>query len=131
VCQVALGAVGLLALLGTFIAIRSSDVSLNVGLSAFAVAVGLALTAGYLTLWILTRQAHTFTLWRLILAAELAAFLGDGSAIAAIPDPDRFVSVPTVIDIYLTHGLLPLVVIALLLVPGSRRWFSGSAESRG
>jgi hypothetical protein len=121
--QVALGALGWLTLLGTFIAIRSANVPLNIGLVALAVSVGLVLTNAYGALWIVTRRARTPMLWWVVFASEAAAFAGDIITIAAIPDPNRFVGVFTVIDVYLTHGLLPVAVIILLLLRPSRQWF--------
>ncbi len=129
--QAALGVVGWLTLIGTFIMVRSANVPMNIGLAAIALGVGLAFAIGYLALWIITRQAHTRTLWWLLLAAEAAAFVGDVSTISAIPDPDRFVGVFTVIDVYLTHGLLPVVVIVLLVLTASRRWFSPGDQPSG
>ena len=126
--QVALGAVGWLALMGTFIAVWSAKVESNIGLEAVALIVGLALTVAYLALWIVTRQAHTAALWWLMLSAQAAAFGVDVITIAAIPDPNRFVGVFTVIDMYLTHGILPVVIIVVLLLGRSRRWFRGAAE---
>jgi hypothetical protein len=129
--QVALGTVGWLTLLGTFILVKSANVPLNIGLVAFALSVGLALTISYLILWNITRQIHTSALWWFLLAAEAAAIAGDVSTIVAIPDPDRFVGVFTVIDVYLTHGLLPVVVIVLLLLRPSRNWFRGGNQPGG
>lgn len=129
--QVALGAVGWLALLGTFIAVWSAKVPSNVLLVGVALILGLAFMIGYLALWIVTRDAHTRALWWLTLAAEAAAFAGDVTTIAAIPDPNRFVGVFTVVDVYLTHGLLPVVVIVLLLLRQPRQWFRGGTQPVG
>jgi hypothetical protein len=129
--QVALGAVGWLTLLGTFILVKLANVPLNIGLVALALSVGLALAGCYLTLWNITRQAHSSALWWLILAAEAAAFADDVSTIVAIPDPDRFVGAFTVIDVYLTHGLLPVTVVVLLLLRPSRDWFRHAREPSG
>ena len=128
--QAALGLLGWLTLLGTLIQVNSAKLPLNPWLVALALSVGLALTIGYLALWIITRRAHTSALWWLILALEAGAFAGDVTTIAAIPDPNRFVGVFTVLDVYLTHGLLPVLVIVLLLLRTSRYWFRSGSPPR-
>jgi hypothetical protein len=103
---------------------------LNIGLVAFALGVGLALTISYLILWNITRQIHTSAPWWFLLTAEAAAIAGDISTIGA-PEPDRFVSVFTGIDVYVTHGLLPVVVIVRLFLRPSRHWFRRGSQPGG
>jgi hypothetical protein len=116
---------GTLEVLGTFYRAAGDGTAFNPVLAVVAVLLGVGVTVGYTGSWSMLGSGGQ-TAWWLALGVQLLAFAKDVELIVAVPNPDKYIGVGLVLDVYLVNGLMALVALVLIVMPGTRRWTTGS-----